>query len=107
MDLQEREAAARLKIKTLYGTPEGEYGPTLYVSHHLEVLDPEYWLDIYDTDEPEPEQILDDLVLVYTWSYDDDGVVDVLDFSLPEEVTNYVLAVRFRGSVIIGVDMES
>ncbi len=34
-----REAAARAHIDAIYGTPEDEFGATLFVSHHLGELD--------------------------------------------------------------------
>lgn len=107
MDLKQKEALARKEIAARYGQPEGEYGPTLFVSHHLEEVDAEYWVDVYDTEMPEPTQIFDTLILKDAWSFNDDGVIDVLDFSLPNGITDYVLSVRFAGMEIIGIDMES
>ncbi len=107
MDLKEKEAAARKEIEVRYDKPEGEFGPTLFVSHHLEEVETEYWVDVYGTEMPEPSQILGELVLKHAWSSADDGVIDVLDFSLPNDITDYVLSVRFIGSEIASIDMES
>ncbi|WP_170336830.1 DUF2004 domain-containing protein [Ruegeria arenilitoris] len=107
MSIDERERDAREKIKALYGTPEGEFGPTLFVSHHKEELETDYWTDTYSTDAPTAEQILDSLVLVDTWSSEDDDNVDTYDFSLPNEATNYLLSARFEDGEVVEVSMES
>jgi hypothetical protein len=92
----ERQAAALRAIKSLYGKPEGEFGPTLFVSHHLTEIEPEYWLRTLGTNQPEPDQILNALVLIDSWSSEDDENVDTFDFSLPEAVSDYLLSVRFQ-----------
>lgn len=90
-----QQAKALEKIKSLYGTEEGEFGPTLFVSHHLEELEKSTLLDIFGVDKPDAAQILNALVLVDSWSSDDDGKIDTFDFSLPGNVTDYLLSVRF------------
>lgn len=91
----EREAAARRAIRSLHGKPEGEYGPTLFVSHHLAELEPEYWLKTLGIRQPNPEQVLDALVLVDAWTSGAGDVVNTFDFGLPENASNYLLSVRF------------
>ena len=107
MDKNEQENAAREKIISLYGKPEGEYGPTLFVEHHLDQLTASEWQDICGTPTPTAEQVLTSLVLVGAWSSNDDDVLDVFDFSLPDNATQYVISVRFSGADVIDVDMES
>ena len=59
--LKEREAVALKAIKSLYGKPDGEHGPTLFASHHLSEVEPAYWLRIVDTEQPNPDQVLSTL----------------------------------------------
>ena len=107
MDLKRSEDTAREMIKSLYGTPEGEDGPTLFVSHHLEELDAAYWVREFGTSTPEASTILNGLVLVNAWSSQEDGNIDVFDFSLPNGVSDYLLSVRFEDGKVTEVEMES
>ncbi|WP_208354590.1 DUF2004 domain-containing protein [Pseudaestuariivita rosea] len=102
-----KQEAARAKIRALYGTPEGEDGPTLFVSHHLDELSSDEWKQCLAIEKPTAEQILDGLVLVSAWDSKEDGNIDTFDFSLPNNMTNYLIAVRFDGDEIESVDMES
>ena len=43
-ELAKLEAAARVHIDAVYGTPGDEYGVTLFVSHHLNEIETSYWL---------------------------------------------------------------
>lgn len=106
-ELKQHQEIARAKIKSLYGTPEGENGPTLYVSHHLEEIEAEYWIKEFSVEKPDPRQILDALVFDHSWSYNDDGIDDVFDFTLPNNITNYVLGVYFVNGEVASVEMES
>jgi len=38
-EIKKREEAALAAIKRAFGTPEDEYGATLFVYHHLEQID--------------------------------------------------------------------
>ncbi len=98
---------ALARVKALYGTPEGEFGPTLFVAHHLEELDVEAWEKTIGIRNPEPSQILDSLVLVASWGSEDEEKVDTYDFSLPNDITDYLISVRFDGDQIAEVSMES
>jgi hypothetical protein len=104
----ERQATALQAIKSLYGTAEGEFGPTLFVSHHLDEVEAAYWLRTVGTERPNPNQILNSLVLVNSWSSAGDENIDTFDFGLPENASNYVLAVRFQDDGRVqDVSMES
>ena len=105
---RERQASARRAIKSLYGKPEGEYGPTLFVSHHLEEIEPEYWLRTVGAQKPSPEQILDALVFVGSWTSGGGGTDNTFDFGLPGNVSSYLLSVRFDDDgQVQDVSMES
>jgi len=114
-EINRRETAARAAIRRLFGTKGDEYGVTLFVSHHLEELDADYWLQLCGTAKPQPKQILDMLELKAHWSLDDFEHTDdskrgftVFDFTLPGDVTNYVVSVRFdETGVVERVSVES
>lgn len=107
MDNTRKETIAKEAIKSLVGKPEGEDSIGLFVEHHLAELEPGYFSNICGTPTPDAEKISHSLVLVGSWSSADDGQIDVFDFSLPDEVTNYVLSVRFSGEEVEEVSMES
>lgn len=105
-EMRRRTEAARAAIKSAYGTEDDEYGATLFVSHHLEELDQSYWEEHFKTPRPEPRQILDRLVLRNEFEDEDDS--DSLDFTLPGDVTDYVLCVSFYDDgEVDDISMES
>ena len=107
-----REVAARAHIDAIYGTPEDEFGATLFVSHHLSELDASYWMKHTGTSKPDARQVLR-LLEVYFDSEEEDleeeeEVLDTLDLTLPGRVTNYVICVEFDDSGSVArVSMES
>lgn len=105
LEIMKREAAARTAIKGAFGTPDDEYGATLFVSHHLEELDSSYWKKHLSTETPEPRRVLELLELHSHWGGDDE--MDTFDFTLPEEITNYVICVAFEEGRVSEITMES
>lgn len=106
--MNQKEKIVLTKIRSLYGTPEGEFGPTLFVSHHLDEVEKADWLTVLKTENPTPQQILESLVLVDAWSTTDNETNNTYDFSLPGNVTNYLLSVRFsEDDRVEDVSMES
>jgi len=103
------EAAARAHISAIYDTPGDEYGVTLFVSHHLNEIEASYWLGHAGTLEPEPHQILDLLQLKpLEEEEDEEEEAIILDFTLPDDVTNYLICVEFdEARNIVRVEMES
>ena len=90
-------------IISAYGTKADEFGVTLFIVHHLEELNSEYWKKRIGKESPVPEEILSILELREAW---DDGTT--FDFTLPEDVTNYVVSVSFDESgEIEDITMES
>ena len=90
-------------IKKSSGTEQGEYGIDEFVSHHIEELPQSYWEKHLDTSKPSHEQVIDLLVLRSKWEDE-----EVYDFTLPEEVTDYVVSVSFdEDGEIDDIDMES
>jgi hypothetical protein len=80
-------------IKASYGTVVGEYSIDEFVSHHIDELPQSYWQDQLKTDNPTPEQVISLLVLRSKW--DDE---EVYDFTLPNDVTDYVVSVTLDES---------
>ncbi len=100
-EIEKRIEIALSAIKAAYGTPEDEFGATLFVSHHINELDNSYWEEHLKTASPDPISILNILTLQSHWGDEDDDGIDTFDFTLPAEITNYVISVRFdeEGSV--------
>lgn len=106
-EIERRKLASLSMIKSTLGTEEGEFGSTLFTSHHLEEIEPNYWQTELGTTKPSPEQIISILELRSHWGEEDDGI-DVFDFTLPNDVTDYVLSVRFdETGEIEEISMES
>lgn len=104
-EVDKRARLALDAIRNRYGTEAGEYSTTLFVAHHLEELPAEYWQEHTGTDAPDPAAVLGLLQLKSNWGEDD---IENLDFTLPGDVTNYVLSARFDDAGEIDeVSMES
>jgi len=107
-ELDRRELAAREEIMRLSTEPSGEENVTLFVTHHLDEVEKEYWLKHFGSEKPKTSDILNSLVLVNSWSQDENENIDVFDFSLPDDATNYLISVRFdKSGQTNSVDMES
>lgn len=105
-EIKRREAAARAAIQRIYGTAADEFGATLFVSHHLEELDSSYWKKHLSTQTPDPRRVLELLELRSHWGGDDE--METFDFTLPEEVTDYIICAKFDESGEVSeVTMES
>lgn len=90
-------------IKKSSGTEQGEYGIDEFVSHHLEELPKSYWEKHLGTSKPSNEQVIDLLVLRSKWEDE-----EVYDFTLPDDVTDYVVSVSFdEDGEIDDIVMES
>ncbi len=107
-EIERRKTAAISAIKNAFGTEADEYGATLFVSHHLEEIEQEYWQAILGSPVPEPEQVLDILVLQSHWGDENSDGMDTLDFTLPGGVTDYLISVSFDGAgEVEEISMES
>ena len=110
-EIDARTTKAIAAIRSVFGTDEDEYGATLFVSHHLKELEASYWEKHCGSASPAPKSVLDILVLRSHWGADDEGDdegIDTFDFTLPDEVTNYVISVSFdEDGEVEGITMES
>ena len=105
-EIKRREAAARAAIKTAFDAADDESGVALFISHHLDEIDADFWKQHFSTETPEPQRILDSLVLQSHWGGDNE--IETFDFTLPEDVTNYLISVNFdEDGDVSGISMES
>jgi len=105
-EIKRREATARAAIKQAFGTADDEFGVTLFVSHHLEALGSSYWKKHLSVEAPDPHRVLELLEMHSHWGGDDE--IDTFDFTLPGEVTSYVISVTFDYSGDVSeIAMES
>ena len=105
-EIKRREATARSAINGAFGTGDDESGATLFVSHHLEELDSNYWKKHLSVESPYPSLVLGLLELRSHWG--GDGEIDTFDFTLPDKVTDYVISVSFgKTGNVTKIAMES
>lgn len=105
-DTARREAAARQAIKNGFDMEDEESGAAMFVAFHLEELDAGYWQQHAGTARPTPDNVLDLLVLREHWGGADE--LEHFDFTLPGEVTDFVIGVRFDGAgKVAEISMES
>lgn len=105
-EIRSREAAARAAIKKAFDTADEESGVAHFISHHLEEIEADYWKLHFSTETPDPQRIIDSLVLQSNWGGDDE--IETFDFTLPQDVTNYLICVRFdEDGDVSGITMES
>nr|WP_232118584.1 DUF2004 domain-containing protein [Luteimonas sp. XNQY3] len=92
-------------IEQAFGTEVGEDGINLFVEHHLAELPESYWQQHLQSGTPEPSTVIKLLELRSSWGDDD---IEYFDFTLPGEVTDYVVSVHFDDTGSIdGISMES
>lgn len=108
-EVEKRKEDALAAIKSVYGSEADEFGATLFVSHHLEQIEKQYWEKHIGTESPSAKQVLNILVLHSHWSEEEEGNgMDTFDFTLPDGVTNYVVSVSFdEDGEIEEISMES
>lgn len=107
-EIEHRRSAALKSIMQAFGTAADEHGATLFVSHHLEELGADYWEEHCGTARPEPNRVLEILTLRSHWGEDDEDGIDKFDFSLPGDVTDYVISVSFdENGDVAEITMES
>lgn len=114
-EIARRTAVGLAALKQLLAEdPANDENPVaLFVTHHLDEIEPEYWTEQTGTATPTPAQVLELLVLRNHWGVDDEDEIDddgleMFDYTLPAEKTDYVLSVRFdEEGQVYDIDMES
>lgn len=105
-EIARREGVALVAIRAALGTEEDEYGATLFISHHLKDVDAKYWRAHLGIDKPTPAQVFGILRFHRCWG-GAEGLA-VFDFTLPDDVTQYVISVRFNSAgEVESISMES
>jgi hypothetical protein len=105
VEVDSRQKLALDAILKIFGTEAGEDSVNLFVEHHLEELPQSYWQQYLGSGTPEPKAVIGLLQLRSSWGIDD---VEYFDFTLPDEVTDYVVSVHFDSSgAIDSISMES
>jgi hypothetical protein len=100
-----RQALALEAINQAFGTVAGEDGVNLFIEHHLEELPAAYWKEHLNTETPDPKAVLGLLELRSAWGDDD---LEYFDFTLPGDVTDYVVSVKFDDEGKVSeISMES
>lgn len=101
-----RQQAARQAITNGFDMEDEDSGSAMFVAFHLEELEPAYWQAQLGTPRPDPSRVLDILTLRGHWGGKDE--MEFFDFTLPGEVTDYVISVRFdEAGKIADMSMES
>lgn len=104
-ELEKRQKLSLEAIKQMFGTEAGEGGINLFVEHHLAEIPVAYWKEHLGTDSPKPAAVVSLLQFCTSWGEDD---LEYFDFTLPGEVTNYVVSVHFDSlGKIEDISMES
>lgn len=99
----DNQKAAFDSLKKASGTEQGKHSIDEFVLHHIEQLPGSYWQQHLGTDKPSNEQVIDLLILRSKW---DDA--EVYDFTLPGDITDYVVSVSFdEDGEIDDIVMES
>ncbi len=81
---------------------ENEFGTRLFLEHHLEELDSTELEEITGSDNPTIEELLKTIVWI------DNESEEMIDFSLPNDMTNYVICVHMdEDGNVEEVSMES
>src|ERR1700733_2274002 len=107
-EIERRKALALAAIKRILGKSEGKFSVTLFVSHHLDELDAAYWKKHAGAPKPSPKRVLDLLELHSHRGADGHDGIATFDFTLPGDVTNYVISVRFDlNGDVEDISMES
>lgn len=106
-EIQRRTAAALLAIQQAFNDGDKDSSVQLFVSHHLKELDAAYWKKHAGKLRPTQKEVLALLEFQSHWGEDDDGI-DTFDFTLPGDVTQYVISVSFdEDGGVETIEMES
>ena len=107
-EIARRTTAALAAIKQSLEDGDKDSAVALFASHHVEELKPAYWKKHAGKPRPSAKQVVALLELRSHWGDDDEDGIDTFDFTLPGEVTDYVISVRFaEDGEVEDVSMES
>ena len=105
VELERRKLVALAAIRQAHGTEDGEDSIVLFVAHHLEELPQSYWQEQLATATPDSAAVIGLLAFRSSWG---EGDLENFDFTLPGDVTDYVVSAHFdEKGEIDGISMES
>ena len=105
---ENREQLARNAMCEALKNQQAEDSVELFIQHHLEEVEAEYWQKHFGTNKPTTEQVLNFLVLNQQGEREELENYDVLDFTLPEDITDYVISISFNHQgQVVDISMES
>ncbi len=90
MSQVDRQQVALYTIKNSQETPFWDGGVKPFLVHHLDVIDGSYWEGEIGTPNPSYSDVLE-IIMFKQYSEDNQA----LDFTLPGNVTDYVIRVEF------------
>ncbi|RYZ93972.1 MAG: DUF2004 domain-containing protein, partial [Moraxellaceae bacterium] len=79
-----KEKIARLALTDSLVTGRFKENVLLFVEHHLEEVEPEYWQKHFGSTQPAVQEVIEKLVL------HDNSEGNLLDFTLSDDTTQYV-----------------
>ena len=104
-EFERRKSVALAAIRRAQGTKQGEDSIDMFLEHHLEELPRSYWQEQLATTAPNSEAVIGLLVCRSSWGEND---LEHFDFTLPGDVTDYVVSARFdKNGEIDSISMES
>lgn len=103
-----REGVARVAMQAALENQQAKDGVELFIQHHIEEIEPAYWEKYSGSVAATPLQVLDLLLLAEQWERDDIDCREMLDFTLPDEMSQYVICISYdeKGQVS-DISMES
>jgi len=101
----ERTSLALAAVRRAFAAQADGDSVALFVAHHLEELPADYWREHAGADAPASSAVLELLQLREHWGNNE---LEHFDFTLPGDVTDYVVSVRFNESgEVEEISMES
>lgn len=102
------EQVSLAKIKSLLGAAAGLTNTNLFADHHLAELEEAELKAVTKQESPTQHGIIECLILRDAWASDGENRVDIFDFTLPNDLTDYVISVKFdENDEVSEVSMES
>jgi hypothetical protein len=90
-----RQKLALDMIRQVFSTESGKMNINLFIEHHIAEVPPAYWEQHLGTATPGPKAVIGLLEFQSSWGEED---LEYFDFTLPGEITNYVVSVHFNSA---------
>ncbi len=104
-NLKLRQKRASEELKKIFNTEKGVDNINVFIEHHKKEISTDYWKEHLKTSNPTSLEILNYIEFKTAWGEND---IEYLDFTLPDDVTQYVLSVHFNTDGDIDyISMES